>query len=168
MTVLGFAGFELDDQRAELRCPDGEVVSLRPKSFAMLSMFAANARRILTKQELMQAVWRNIHVSDDSLFQCIRELRVALGDDDRTLIRLVSRRGYVFEADCVLVRSDDEAAAVGIEPAAQPEGSPGSIRSSVVGSDVIAGRAQRGEAIPLRGLMRLWTSLLRRASPSSQ
>ena len=71
--MLRFDRFEFDEQRAVLRGPDGEVVRLRPKSFAMLSAFVANAGRTLSKQELMQAVWPNIHVGEDSLFQCIRE-----------------------------------------------------------------------------------------------
>jgi DNA-binding winged helix-turn-helix (wHTH) protein len=103
MTVLRFAGFELDELRAELRDPSGEVVRLRPKPFTLLSVFAANAGRALSKQELMQAVWRNIHVTEDSLFQCVREIRTALGDEDRKLIRLVSGRGYLFEADIARV-----------------------------------------------------------------
>lgn len=113
--MLRFAGFELDDQRAELRGPDGEVVRLRPKPFAMLAMFVANAGRVLSKQELMQAVWPNVHVGEDSLFQCIRDIRTALGDNDRNLIKLVSGRGYVFEAE--VARPPAEPA----YPAATPE-----------------------------------------------
>lgn len=97
--VLRFAGFELDRQRSELRGSDGEAIKLRPKTLAMLGLFATNAGRLLTKQELMDAVWPNVHVGDDSLFQCIREIRTALGDDKRELIKLVSGRGYLFEAD---------------------------------------------------------------------
>ena len=54
--VHRFAGFQLDRQRAELRGPDSEVVRLRPKTFAMLALFTANSGRVLTKQELMDAV----------------------------------------------------------------------------------------------------------------
>jgi DNA-binding winged helix-turn-helix (wHTH) protein/Tfp pilus assembly protein PilF/TolB-like protein len=97
--VLRFAGFELDRQRSELRGPDGEAIKLRAKTLGMLTLFAANAGRVLSKQELMDAVWPNVHVGDDSLFQCIREIRTALGDDRRQLIRLVSSRGYLFEAE---------------------------------------------------------------------
>jgi DNA-binding winged helix-turn-helix (wHTH) protein len=106
--VLRFAGFELDRPRAELRGPGGEAIKLRPKTFAMLELFVANAGRVLSKQELMDAVWPNLHVGDDSLFQCIKEIRAALGDERRQLIRLVSGRGYLFEAE------------VAVEPAAKP------------------------------------------------
>jgi DNA-binding winged helix-turn-helix (wHTH) protein/Flp pilus assembly protein TadD/TolB-like protein len=97
--VLCFAGFELDTERARLRGPGGEAIRLRPKSFDMLQLFATNSGRVLSKQDLIEAIWPNVHVGDDSLFQCIREIRTALGDDQRQLIKLVSGRGYLFEAD---------------------------------------------------------------------
>jgi DNA-binding winged helix-turn-helix (wHTH) protein/tetratricopeptide (TPR) repeat protein len=96
--VLRFAGFELDQQRAELRGPDGEAIKLRPKTFDMLRLFAANAGRVLSKQELMTAVWPGVYVGEDSLFQCIREIRTALGDERRQIVKLVSGHGYLFEA----------------------------------------------------------------------
>ena len=94
--MLRFAGFELDRPRAELRGPDGQAIKLRPKTLGVLNLLAANAGRVLSKQELMDAVWPNIHVGDDSLFQCVREIRSALGDDQRQLIKVVSGRGYLF------------------------------------------------------------------------
>ena len=97
--MLRFAGFELDQRRAELRDAGGSPVRLRPKTFDMLYLFAANAGRIVSKQELMEAIWPNIHVGEDSLFQCIREIRTALGDEERSLIKVVSGRGYMFDAE---------------------------------------------------------------------
>jgi DNA-binding winged helix-turn-helix (wHTH) protein/tetratricopeptide (TPR) repeat protein len=97
--VLRFAGFELDRLRATLRRPTGEAVKLRPKTLALLVVFSTNAGRVLSKQQLMDAVWPDVHVGEDSLFQCIREIRTALCDDRRTLIRVVSGSGYLFEAE---------------------------------------------------------------------
>src|SRR3954471_7486829 len=97
--VLRFAGFELDSERAELRRSDGETVKLRPKALEMLRLFAANAGRVLSKQQLMEAAWPNVHVGEDSLFQCIREIRASLGDDKREMVRVISGRGYLFEAE---------------------------------------------------------------------
>lgn len=97
--MLQFAGFELDRERVELRGPGGEAIKLRPQTFALLTLFVANAGRALSKQELMDAVWPNVHVSDDSLFKCIRDLRTALSDDRRQLIRLVSGHGYRLDAE---------------------------------------------------------------------
>jgi DNA-binding winged helix-turn-helix (wHTH) protein/tetratricopeptide (TPR) repeat protein len=96
--VRRFTDFEIDQQRAELRWPSGKTIRLRPKSFAMLQYFAANAGRIVSKQELMESVWPNVHVSEDSLFQCIREIRNIIGDERRQLIKAVSGRGYLFDA----------------------------------------------------------------------
>lgn len=106
-----FAGFELDRQRATLRRPDGETAKLRPKTFAMLLLFVDNPRRRLSKQDLMDAIWPNVHVGEDSLFQCIREIRTALGDDRRELIRVLSGSGYLFEADVSAVPATDDAQA---------------------------------------------------------
>ena len=95
--MLRFADFELDEQRAELRGPAGPI-KLRAKTFDMLRLLAGNAGRVVSKQELMEAVWPDVHVSEDSLFQCVRELRTALGDADRQLVKVVPGRGYLFEA----------------------------------------------------------------------
>jgi DNA-binding winged helix-turn-helix (wHTH) protein/tetratricopeptide (TPR) repeat protein len=110
--VLRFAGFELDRSRAELRGPDGGAIKLRPKTLAVLTLLADNSGRVLSKQELMDAVWPNIHVGDDSLFQCVREIRTALGDDQRQLIKVVSGRGYLFTTEVL-----SEPAATGAQAA---------------------------------------------------
>ncbi|MFK0161020.1 winged helix-turn-helix domain-containing protein [Rhizobium sp. NPDC090279] len=94
-----FAGFVLDPDRAELHGPDGSAIRLRPKAFELLNFLVAHNRRVVGKQELMEAVWPGIHVGEDSLFQCIREIRAALGDTERHMIKLVSGRGYLFTAE---------------------------------------------------------------------
>lgn len=45
----------------------------------------------------MRAVWPNIAVTDDSLVQCITEIRKALEDDGHTIIKTMPKRGYVLE-----------------------------------------------------------------------
>ncbi|MGX9426920.1 MULTISPECIES: tetratricopeptide repeat protein [Bradyrhizobium] len=115
--MFRFAGFELDRERAELRGPDGEVVKLRPKALEMLQLFAANPGRVLSKEVLMEAVWPNVHVGEDSLFQCIREIRTALGDDRRQTIKLVSGRGYLFAAE---VSVKPPAPGVPVQASAEP------------------------------------------------
>ncbi|HMK81849.1 MAG TPA: winged helix-turn-helix domain-containing protein [Xanthobacteraceae bacterium] len=96
--VLSFDRFELDRTRGCVRV-DGRDVDLRPKAFDLLCYLAENAGRLVSKQELHDAVWGRVTVSDDALVQCIRELRQRLGDDDRTLIRTVARRGYLLDAE---------------------------------------------------------------------
>lgn len=94
-----FADFALDTDRAELRHSDGSVTRLRPKTLELFKLLAENSRRILGKEELMEAIWPGIHVGEDSLFQCIREIRLALGDTRRDMVRVVSGRGYLFALD---------------------------------------------------------------------
>ncbi len=93
-----FREFAIDESRAELVCADGRRIRLRPKGFALLMMLAETPGRIVTKQSLMERVWPNVHVGDDSLFQCIREIRNALGDEHRSLLRVMPGRGYLLEA----------------------------------------------------------------------
>lgn len=97
--MLHFAGFELDEERHELRAAGGTPVRLRPKTFEMLRLFVARPGQVLSKADLMEALWPNVHVGEDGVFQCIRELRSALGDDRREMIKLVSGRGYLFTLD---------------------------------------------------------------------
>src|ERR1700751_3772323 len=99
--VLRFDRFALDLVRGCLRAGDQEI-DLRPKTFEVLCYLAENAGRLVSKQELFEAVWPNVTVSDDSLVQCIRELRQKLNDDDRRLIKTVARRGYLLEASVTL------------------------------------------------------------------
>src|SRR5262249_36018813 len=54
--------------------------------------------RLVSKEELIQAIWPGVSVTDDSLVQCIRDVRRALGDNLQRFIRTVQRRGYVFAA----------------------------------------------------------------------
>lgn len=119
--VFVFSGFALDPDRAELRGPDGIVIHLRPKTFELLRVLAANSHRLLTKQELLDTIWPGIHVGEDSLFQCIREIRAALGDHQRQTIKLVSGRGYIFAGDVTTgsaAACEDAAAITGDQPGA--------------------------------------------------
>ena len=117
--MLRFSGFELDSERAELRAPDGGTIRLRPKTLEILRLLATNAGRVLSKQQLMEAVWPNVHVGEDSLFQCIREIRTALGDDKRQVVRVISGRGYLFQAEVTEVAVP---AAPNVTPTGQPAG----------------------------------------------
>src|SRR5882757_6582287 len=95
--ALYFDKFSLDFARGCLRAGDQDI-ELRPKTFEVLKYLATNAGRLVTKQDLYEAVWPNVIVSDDSIAQCIRELRGKLADDDHSLIKTVSRRGYLLDA----------------------------------------------------------------------
>ena len=96
--TLCFDRFTLDLTRGFLREGDRDI-DLRPKAFQVLCHLASNAGRLVPKQELIEAVWPAVAVSDDSLVQCIRELRDKIGDDNHRLIRTVHRRGYLLDAE---------------------------------------------------------------------
>jgi DNA-binding winged helix-turn-helix (wHTH) protein/tetratricopeptide (TPR) repeat protein len=96
-TVYSFDDFVLDlDRGCLLRA--GQEVKLRPKVFGALQYLVQNSGRLVTKAELAEAVWSDTFVTDDSIVQCVVELRRALGDEAQRCIRTVPRRGYVFAA----------------------------------------------------------------------
>jgi formylglycine-generating enzyme required for sulfatase activity len=121
--ILWFERFALDLARGCLRTGDQEV-ALRPKVFEMLRYLAENAGRLIPKDELYQAVWPNVAVSDDSIAQCIRELRDKLGDDGHRLVKTVSRRGYLLDA-VVSTRAPE---ALAIAPPEQKQSTPGAVQ----------------------------------------
>ncbi|MER9655790.1 winged helix-turn-helix domain-containing protein [Mesorhizobium sp. M0152] len=98
--IYRFAGFSLDTAAGLLRDGSGEI-ALRPKSFALLIYFIENVGRVLSKDELIAAVWPDVTVSDDSLTQCITDIRRSLGPRGEGLIRTVARRGYAVDEDRV-------------------------------------------------------------------
>jgi DNA-binding winged helix-turn-helix (wHTH) protein len=95
---LKFGRFEVDRMRGCVRVGE-RTIDVRPKAFEVLRYLAENAGRLVSKAELHEAVWGNVVVCDDSLVQCIRELRQKLGDVDHALIKTVPRRGYLLEAE---------------------------------------------------------------------
>jgi TolB-like protein/DNA-binding winged helix-turn-helix (wHTH) protein/Flp pilus assembly protein TadD len=95
--TLSFDGFILDLTRGRL-LRGTEEVKLRPKSFEVLKHLVENSDRLVNKAELMQAVWPDSFVTDDSVAQCLIEIRRALGDHPHRYIKTIPRRGYIFEA----------------------------------------------------------------------
>jgi DNA-binding winged helix-turn-helix (wHTH) protein/predicted ATPase len=79
---------------------DGDEVPLRPKTAAALGHLLAHPGDVVTKRELMDAVWPDGFVGDAVLTGCINELRQVLGDDrrDPAFIATAHRRGYRFVA----------------------------------------------------------------------
>src|SRR3954454_6804216 len=94
---LRFDTYVLDLERGCILAGNEEI-AIRPKTFEFLRYLVSNPGRLVSKDELLTAVWPNVIVSDDSLVQCVTELRRALQDHDQRLIKTVQRRGYRFEA----------------------------------------------------------------------
>src|SRR6202142_2317252 len=95
--TFSFEGFRLDLERGSLCNEHGEI-ELRPKSFQVLRYLVGNAGRLVAKQELLQAMWPNVTVSEESLSRCISDVRSALQDAEAQIIKTVPRRGYRFTA----------------------------------------------------------------------
>jgi predicted ATPase/DNA-binding winged helix-turn-helix (wHTH) protein len=79
----------------------GEEIKLRPKVYETLKYLVEHPGRLIGKQELMQALWPDAAVTDDSLVQCTLELRRALDDRSQQLLKTVPRRGYLFTAEVI-------------------------------------------------------------------
>jgi len=96
---LFFPPFRLDLTAQQLWHGD-ELIPLRRKPFAVLRYLAEHPERLVTQDELRQAVWPDIHVSEAILRVHIREIRAALEDnaDAPRLIATIPRRGYRFLA----------------------------------------------------------------------
>ncbi len=90
-----FDDFVIDASSACL-LRDGAQVPLRPKSFDVLLHLVRNHGRLVTKDELFDNVWANVVVTDNSLVQCIKEVRQALGDGRQAMVETVAKRGYIF------------------------------------------------------------------------
>src|SRR5271156_3318020 len=95
-----FGEFVLDPARRTLSRA-GSPVALTPKAFDVLLYLVQNPNRLVTKEELLQAVWRDTIVEEGNLTQYISHLRKALGDhsEDTRLIVTIARKGYKLTGD---------------------------------------------------------------------
>ncbi len=97
-----FGRFVVDRRSACLRC-DGVVLPLRPKSFDVLVYLVQNPGRLVPKGELIDNVWQDVMVTDNSLVQCIKDIRQALNDNAHAEIETVAKRGYLFASPVVVI-----------------------------------------------------------------
>src|SRR5688572_7949326 len=95
--MLRFADFELDSDRHLLTCR-GRELRAEPKVLSVLSYLVRNRDRIVPKEELLDALWEERHVSESALTRVIRDLRRLLGDSssEPRFIRTVYGRGFGF------------------------------------------------------------------------
>ena len=89
--------FRLEVANARLT-RDAQPIPLQPKAFDVLAYLVEHAGRLVTTQELIDAIWPDTIVGDSSLKSCIRQIRQALGDEAKEprYIETVHRRGYRF------------------------------------------------------------------------
>jgi TolB-like protein len=96
---LQFDPFELDTDRAELRTVS-ELVKLEPKAFRLLCLLVENNERVISKDEMIAAVWAGRFISDAAVSTALKTVRKALGDDGdkQSFIRTVRGVGHRFVA----------------------------------------------------------------------
>jgi adenylate cyclase len=92
-------GREIDLPLGTVTVSGGRPVALRPQTLSVLALLVEKAGALVSKEELVERVWPGIAVTDDSLVQCITELRRALGDDSHSIIKTAPRRGYVLHTE---------------------------------------------------------------------
>lgn len=96
-STFSFGGFRIET--AERRLLHGAIpVSLTPKAFETLLLLVENRGRLVPKEEFLQRVWPNTHVTEVSLARNISALRKALGDEGEDFIETVSKFGYRFRS----------------------------------------------------------------------
>lgn len=91
---IWLGSFWFDPVSSELRDAYGTSIDLRRQSLRVLVYLAERQGEVVGKEELVSAIWSDVAVTDDSLIQCIGDIRRALGPDARRVIQTVRRRGY--------------------------------------------------------------------------
>ncbi len=156
-----FGGFWIDTGTEQLLGPNSQVRVLRPKSFRVLQILAARSGQLVTKQELMALVWPGVVVSDDSLVQCIADVRRALNDAGKKILVTVARKGYRLLADAPQVDEAHQTLAAGSFTSAESVlGRPGRTSGGRVGTTPVKAPP------PLVGRTRELTSLVQAITPS--
>lgn len=167
-TQFAFGAFQLDPGNARLS-RGSETIPLTPKAFDALRYLAGHPDQLVTKDELLKAVWPDVIVGDASVKVCIREIRKALDDDAQQpkYIETVHRRGYRFiakpgavlpgpkqESAAILVGRDEELgwllerfakAAGGARQTVFVTGRPGSGKTALI--DALMNRVKPGATI---------------------
>ena len=99
MASLRLNGHLLDLEQGQLSDPHGRLVQLRPQALAVLLELGRRPGELITKRDLDARVWPGVSVTDDSLVQCVVEIRRALHDNRKRVVRTMPRRGYLLIVD---------------------------------------------------------------------
>lgn len=94
--VYTFAGASFDADSGALTM-GGRNSSLRPRTAAVLRCLLDHAGELVSKDHLLQEVWTDLVVTENSLAQCVKEIRRELGDSGETLLKTIPKRGYLLE-----------------------------------------------------------------------
>jgi TolB-like protein/DNA-binding winged helix-turn-helix (wHTH) protein len=132
--IFRFDEYELDSGRYELR-RRGEPVALEPKSLDVLLQLVRERHRLVSKQELLDAVWTGVHVTESTLTRAVSLARAAIGDSaqEPRAIETVAGRGYRWKAPVEVVES-----AIGGAPPARPARRPRTRAALSLGAAALA------------------------------
>lgn len=95
-TAYSFAGVVFEPVSGVLTV-DGRDVHLRPRTASVLRCLLDRGGQVVGKEFLLKEVWADLVVTENSLAQCVKEIRRELGDSSEALLRTAHRRGYVLE-----------------------------------------------------------------------
>jgi DNA-binding winged helix-turn-helix (wHTH) protein len=98
-SIRSFGGFTYSVPLQDVLDAEGNSARLRPQSVEVFRYLANNSERLVTRQELIDNIWPDVAVTDDSLTKCISEIRKVLSDTDRSILTTMPRRGYQLIAD---------------------------------------------------------------------
>lgn len=102
--VFRFSGVEFEQLSGEVRV-DGRTERLRPQTAAVFVKLLECAGQVVSRDQAAESVWGDTIVTDNSLAQCVSEIRSALGPGHDKTIETVPRRGYVFRLPVERVRT---------------------------------------------------------------
>jgi len=143
-----FGPFRFDSTNATLSRGDAHI-HLPPRALGVLEYLVRRPGLLVSKEELLEAVWNDVHVTEDSLTQAISLIRQALGDDPRDpfYVETVPRLGYRFVAKV----SSASRGKVGTQEAAHSRASAGPSDIADTGTVQVEGdiRLRMGAQLPM-------------------
>jgi adenylate cyclase len=140
-----FGEYTLDLARGAL-LQSGADVKLRPKSFEVLRLLIERNGQLVTKDELLDAVWGRTVVTEDSIIQCVIDVRRAIGDESQQMIKTVPRRGYIFDVPVTVSDAASRDYGVTVSGIAAPE-------REAAGRSSAPSPSQSGPRLLLKGLL---------------
>lgn len=94
-----FGGLRYCEERNAVIDRNDQQVPLRPKTLEVFRFLSDNHNSVMSRESLVESVWADVIVTEDSLTKCIAELRKTLGPDARNNLKTIPKRGYMIVAD---------------------------------------------------------------------
>ena len=120
--IYRFGTFEIDTAAQELRRA-ASVLPVEPQVFALLVHLVENRDRVVSRDDILDAVWRGRIVSEAALSSRVKAARQAVGDDGKSqrLIKTVHKRGFRFVGDVEEVEAGGRASVAAVEHESAPQ-----------------------------------------------